>query len=161
MMDFISRLFSRDQPAVSDAGPRDAKAIAAMHAGSFRRGWSDGEVEQLLHDPNVVADRVLMGRELVGFILTRAAADEAEILSIAVDKRAQGRGLGRKLLQRNLQRLAGLGVREVFLEVGAENEPALRLYEQMGFVPVGRRERYYGSDVTLESTALVLRREIG
>jgi ribosomal-protein-alanine N-acetyltransferase len=161
MMSFISRLFSRGQPIVSDASPHDSKAIAALHAAAFRRGWSDGEVEQLLLDPNVVADRVLIGRDLVGFILTRAAADEAEILSVAVDRDAQGRGLGRQLLQRNLQRLAGLGVREVFLEVGAENEPALRLYEQMGFEPVGRRERYYGSEATLDSTALVLRREMG
>jgi len=161
MIDLVSRLFSRGQPVVSDAGPRDAKAIAALHAASFRRGWSDGEVEQLLRDPNVVADRALMRRGLVGFILTRCAADEAEILSIAVGQDARGRGLGRKLLQRNLQRLAGLGVREVFLEVGAENDTALRLYEHMGFEQVGKRERYYGSDATLDSTALVLRREIG
>jgi ribosomal-protein-alanine N-acetyltransferase len=161
MMRFFNRLFARGRPLVSDAGPRDAKSIAALHAASFRRGWSDGEVEQLLFDGNVVADRVLIGRNLVGFILTRCAADEAEILSIAVDESCQGRGLGRALLQRNLQRLAGLGVRAVFLEVGAENASALALYERMGFEQVGRRERYYGNDVTLESTALVLRRELG
>jgi ribosomal-protein-alanine N-acetyltransferase len=160
MMPFLSRLFSRAQPVVSDAGPRDAKAIAALHAASFRRGWSDGEVEQLLFDGNVVADRALVRGKLVGFVLTRCAADEAEILSIAVDESMRGRGLGRRLLQRNLQRLAGLGVRAVFLEVGGENAAALALYERMGFEQVGKRERYYGSDVTLESTALVLRREI-
>ncbi|MPZ57080.1 MAG: ribosomal-protein-alanine N-acetyltransferase [Rhizobiales bacterium] len=161
MMDLVSRLFSRGQPVLSDAGPADAEAIAALHAASFRRGWSDSEMEQLLVDPNVVADRALLGRDLVGFILTRRAADEAEILSIAVDKGARGRGLGRKLLRRNLQRLAGLDVRAVFLEVGAENAPALALYDRMGFEEVGKRERYYGHDLTLDSTALVLRRELG
>jgi ribosomal-protein-alanine N-acetyltransferase len=108
----------------------------------------------------VVADRAIIGRALVGFILARQAADEAEILSIAVDEGVRGRGLGRKLLQRNLRRLAGLGVRAVFLEVGAENAAALSLYRSMGFEQVGQRERYYGDDVTLESTALVLRRGI-
>jgi ribosomal-protein-alanine N-acetyltransferase len=161
MRDFVSRLFFRGEPRLSDAGPRDAKAIAALHTASFRRGWSDGEVEQLVLDPNVVADRALIGREVAGFILTRFAADEAEILSVAVDKGARGRGLGRQLLRRNLQRLAGLGVHAVFLEVGADNAPALALYDRMGFEQVGKRERYYGSDVTLESTALVLRRDLG
>ena len=160
MMDFISRLFSRGDAVVSDAGPGDAAEIAALHAASFRRGWSDGEVEQLLRDPSVVADRATMGRGLVGFILTRQAADEAEILSITVDEGARGRGLGRQLLQRNLRRLAGLGVGAVFLEVGAENEAALSLYRSMGFEQIGQRERYYGGDATLDSTALVLRRQL-
>lgn len=161
MIDLLSRLFSRRAPMVSDAGPRDAKAIAALHALSFRRGWSDGEVERLLLDDNVVADRALLARAVVGFVLARWAADEAEILSIAVDKAARGRGLGRALLHRNLQRLAGLGVRTVFLEVGADNGPALALYERMGFAEVGKRERYYGTEIALDSTALVLRRDIG
>ena len=161
MIDLLRRLLSRGQPVLSDAGPRDAKAIAALHAAGFRRGWSDGEVEQLLFDPNVVADRVTIGRDLAGFIMTRWAADEAEILSIAVDAGARGRGLGGKLLQRNLQRLVALGVRAVFLEVGADNAPALALYDRLGFEQVGQRERYYGSGVALDSTALVLRRELG
>ena len=161
MMNFISRLFSRGQPVLSNAGLRDAKAIAALHAAAFRRGWSDGEVEQLLIAPNVVADRVAIGRDLAGFIMARFAADEAEILSIAVEAAARGRGLGRKLLHRNLARLAALGVRTVFLEVGADNAPALKLYDGMGFEQVGTRERYYGGDVALDSTALVLRRELG
>jgi len=161
MMTLFDRLFSRAEPVLSDAGPRDADAIAKLHAESFRRGWSEDEVELLLGDANVVADRVTIGRNLVGFIMTRWAADEAEILSIAVAPGVRGHALGRKLLQRNLQRLAGLGVRSVFLEVGAENRPALALYDRMGFEQVGKRERYYGSDIALDSTALVLRREIG
>jgi ribosomal-protein-alanine N-acetyltransferase len=161
MTDFVSRLFARGQPILSDAEPRDAQAIAVLHAASFRRGWSDGEVEQLLFESSVVADRALVGRTLAGFILTRCAADEAEILSIAVDKRWRGGGLGHKLLQRNLQRLAARGVRAVFLEVGADNQPALRLYERLGFEQVGKRERYYPGDTAREATALVLRRGIG
>jgi ribosomal-protein-alanine N-acetyltransferase len=60
-----------------------------------------------------------------------------------------------------LQRLAGLGVRSVFLEVDAANSPALRLYEAMGFDEVGRREGYYRDNTGAASTALVLRRDLG
>ena len=64
--------------------PRDAAALAALHVASFNRGWSEHEFEQLLTDRNVIADRAASGRRNVGFILSRRAADEAEILSVAV-----------------------------------------------------------------------------
>ena len=132
MIGLVSRLLRRGQPVLSDAGPRDAAAISILHGASFRRGWSEDELERLLIERNVVADRAMLGRSLAGFILSRCAADEAEILSIAVDAGARGRGIGRSLLQRHLRRLAGIGIRAVFLEVDAGNEPALRLYARMG-----------------------------
>jgi ribosomal-protein-alanine N-acetyltransferase len=160
MIALLGRLFSRGEPALSDAGPNDAAAIAALHAASFQRGWSDGEVERLLLEPNVIADRVLLGHHLAGFVLARIAADEAEILSIAVDRSARGRGLGRRLLQRALQQLAARGVRSVFLEVDAANEAALALYRRMDFAEVGQRQRYYRGADDAASTALVLRRDL-
>lgn len=161
MTRWIGRLFSRGAPAISEAGPGDAAAIAALHRASFRRGWSEDELETLLLDENVVADRATLGGELIGFILSRTAADEAEILSIAVARTARGRKLGRLLLQRNLQRLAGRSVAAVFLEVDAANAPALRLYGGMGFDEVGRREGYYRDAQGQASAALILRRELG
>jgi ribosomal-protein-alanine N-acetyltransferase len=92
--------------------------------------------------------------------LTRHAADEAEVLSIAVDGRARRRGLGRRLLRRNLQRLATFGVGRVFLEVDAGNEPALALYRRMGFVEAGRREGYYRGTAGQVAPALVLCRTL-
>ena len=161
MIGLVSRLLRRGQPVLSDAGPRDAAAISILHGASFRRGWSEDELERLLIERNVVADRAMLGRSLAGFILSRCAADEAEILSIAVDAGARGRGIGRSLLQRHLRRLAGIGIRAVFLEVDAGNEPALRLYARMGFAQVGRREHYYQSAGPSAGAALVLRRDLG
>ena len=48
MIGFISNLFARGEPALSEASTRDAAAIAVLHAASFRRGWSEHEVEGLL-----------------------------------------------------------------------------------------------------------------
>ena len=95
------------------------RAIAALHAASFHRGWSDGELEAMLLDRAVLAHRAMRGRQLAGFILSRMVVDEAEILSVAVSIGGRGKGLARKLLDLHLRRLAGLGVRTVFLEVGA------------------------------------------
>jgi [ribosomal protein S18]-alanine N-acetyltransferase len=157
MMSFISRLLFRGEPAVSEARPADAAAIAAVHGVSFQRGWGEDEIHRLLIERNVVAHRVLSGRKFVGFILSRNASGEAEILSVAVAPAWRGRGVSRQLLILHLRRLAGLGVRSVFLEVGEQNVPACRLYRRCGFREVSRRQGYYDGG----ATALVLRRDLG
>ena len=160
MIGIVRWLFARGEPALSPASSRDARAMAALHGASFKRGWSDGEFESLVSDRNVVVHRATVGRSLVGFILSRIAGDEAEILSVAVASFRRGKGLARRLLDLNLRRLAGLGVRTVFLEVGDDNVPARRLYQRAGFREVGRREGYYRDPAGKTSTALVLRRDL-
>src|SRR5690242_6628882 len=113
--------------------------MAALHAASFHRGWSEDEFRTMLENKAVLAHRAMDGKRLTGFIITRMAADECEILSVAVARSAQGRGLGRQLLNLHLRRLAGLGMRTVFLEVGEDNAPAIRLYTRAGFEQVSRR----------------------
>lgn len=160
MLDCFARLFSRRPQSIGEAKAADVPALSALHAASFRRGWSEDEFERLLLDPQVTADRALRGRQLCGFVLSRRAADEAEILSVAVSAATRGRGVGRDLLALHLRRLAGLGVRVVFLEVDEANVPALRLYARAGFEEVGRRPGYYGSGPGKASTALILRRAL-
>ena len=92
-------------------------------------------------------------QEAGGFVLARVVADEAEILTLAVDPHGQGQGAGRLLLQAAMGEARRRGAVAMFLEVAPSNAAALALYGSAGFVQVGRRPRYYpgGSD------ALVLR----
>jgi ribosomal-protein-alanine N-acetyltransferase len=157
MINFVSRLLNRRAPGISEARPADAPAIAAVHSASFQRGWGEDEIQRLLLERDVVAQRVTAGGKLIGFILSRVAAGEAEILSVAISRGWRGRGLSRQLLDLHLRRLAGIGTRSVFLEVGAQNVPACRLYRRAGFQEIGRRHGYYEDG----ATALVLRRDLG
>ncbi len=157
MSGIVSRLLKNPQPALSAARTRDAASIAALHAASFHRGWGEDEVQALLADKAVAAHRAMIRRAMVGFILSRMAADEAEILSVAIAPAWRGRGLSRPLLDFHLRALAGLGVRALFLEVDEHNAPALRLYEGALFRQVGQRRGYYAGSVT----ALILRRDLG
>ncbi|MBI3436099.1 MAG: ribosomal protein S18-alanine N-acetyltransferase [Proteobacteria bacterium] len=161
MIAFLSRLFARAPPRLADAGPGDAASFAEIHAASFRRGWSESEFERLLTERSVLAHRASAGSACVGFIVSRIAADEAEILSIAVATARRGRGLGRLLLDRHLRQLAGLGVRRVFLEVEGANTSAMRLYARLGFGTVGERRDYYAKSAGAATAAIVLRRELG
>ncbi len=160
MMGLLAHFFMRAEPVLSEAGSRDVMAIAGLHAASFSRGWSEQEVEGLLIDRAVIAHRVTAGGRFFGFIMSRMAADEAEILSVAVAARAQGRGLARRLLDLHLRRLAGLSVRAVFLEVDEHNVPAIKLYRRAGFREVGRRPNYYAGPDGKAAAALVLRRDL-
>ena len=160
MKRLFARLFARPEPMLTEAGPRDAAALAALHGASFRRGWSEDEFERLLLDRSVLAHRATLGHQPVGFIISRIAAGEAEILSVAVARAHQGRGLARRLLDLHMRRLAGLGVRTIFLEVDDDNVPARRLYARNAFRQVGRRAGYYPRPGSAAGAALVLRRDL-
>jgi len=66
--------------------------------------------------------------------------EESWVQNIAVDRRAQRGGIGRKLLE---ALLAEAGKRKVLLEVAVDNAPAQRLYAGYDFEPVGLRRGYY------------------
>jgi [ribosomal protein S18]-alanine N-acetyltransferase len=156
-MNIVSRLLAAGQPTFAEARPRDAAEIAALHAASFGRGWGEDEVQRLLLDGAVVTHRATIRHTLVGFIMSRIAIDEAEILSVAIAPARRGRGLSRPLLDFHLRTLAGRAIRAVFLEVDDHNAPARRLYARAGFHEVARRQGYYETG----ATALVLRRDLG
>jgi ribosomal-protein-alanine N-acetyltransferase len=156
MINVMTRLFARRKPTISEAQPSDAASLAALHAASFHRGWSEDEFERLLIDRAVVTHRIMLGRSLAGFIMSRIIAGEAEILSIAVASARRGKGLAGQLLSQHLRQLAMLGTRKVFLEVNEDNAPARRLYRRAGFEAVGRREGYYPA-AGRSAAALVLR----
>lgn len=156
----LARLAGRSAPAISPASAEDAAALAGLHAAAFGRGWSVDEFERLLIEPNVIADRATAGTNLAGFVISRLAADEAEILSIAVAPAYRRQGLARKLFEVHLQRLVGYGVDTLFLEVDERNAPARRLYAGLHFTQVGRRDAYYAKGNREVGAALVLRRDL-
>jgi ribosomal-protein-alanine N-acetyltransferase len=160
MRDWISKIFGESPPSVEDAALRDAPKLAELHGASFHRGWGTGEFEQMMLDRNTLVHRLRQGRQINGFSVSRIAADEAEILSIAIAQRQRGRGLSRELLNVHLGHLAGRGVKRVFLEVEENNRPARRLYERAGFRVVGRRERYYRDAGRQQLNALVMQRDL-
>jgi [ribosomal protein S18]-alanine N-acetyltransferase len=159
MIAWLSDLWGGGALAIEPASLRDAPKLAQLHGASFHRGWGEGEFEQMLAERNTLVHRLRQGRKTIGFAVSRMAADEAEILSIAVDAKHRGRGLSRNLLLTHLGHLAGRGVRTVFLEVEENNQPARRLYDRTGFTITGRRERYYRQDGE-QLNALIMRRDL-
>lgn len=147
---------------VDELNGRDAEAVAGIHAEGFPHPWSADEFRAL------AADRAILGlaarresflgwRRLAGFILVRRAADEAEVLTVAVRAAQRGRGIGRKLLEEVLRRLYRDGITTCFLEVDRDNGSAIRLYRALGFETVGERKGYYRRAGGDTGSALVMR----
>lgn len=164
-MDWLRRLLHPDSAPARTArlDVVHARQVAALHhQGGFARGWEPAECAALIADSGVVTDGVFSGRgrSPEGFVISRKAADEAEILSIVVVPARRGDGLGRALLAAHLARLAGDGVAQVFLEVEEGNEPAERLYRHFGFREVGRRKGYYPKPDGTRATAIAMRLDL-
>ena len=132
------------------AGPAHAAALAGIHARAFHpeEVWAEAAFASQLALPNTFGFVHLDG----GLVLGRVAANEAEILTLAVVPHARRQGLGRALLRAAMAAATGRGAETMFLEVSAGNRAARGLYDGAGFRPVGRRPGYYPDG----SEALVL-----
>lgn len=141
---------------------RDAAALAKLHAASFYRGWTREDFAAWLiaqdHPTYVAVDAK---RNVAGFAMLRMAADEAELLTIAVDRRRRGKGVGAALLEAVFADLMMTPVRRLFLEVAEDNAPAVTLYRHRGFADIGTRQGYYPRPDGTPATALVMARDLG
>lgn len=131
-------------------------ALAALHARCFTtpRPWGEAEFAAFLNKP--LAFLLVEGD--AGFLLGRAVAGEAELLTLAVAPEARRRGLGQRLVSRFLYQARLRGAETAFLEVAADNDPARALYARAGFTEAGRRPSYYHTPDGFAVDALVLRR---
>ncbi len=153
-------MFGRPKPFHVQSLVQDfAEDCATLHATAFPHPWSAPEFERLIGAETTFGEAAVetRSRRLLGFVLSRRALDEAEILTVAVDAAARRHGIGRKLLDVHLPRLGRHGVKQVFLEVGETNVAALRLYARLGFVEVGRRQGYYRATAGEPVTAIAMR----
>lgn len=136
--------------------PEHADRLAALHAACFTvpRPWSAPEIAALAAGPGAILVEVPGG-----FALGRIIADEAELLTIAVRPEDRGRGLARRLLQSLTETARARGAVRLFLEVSAENDPAIALYLSQGFSRIARRQAYY-NDGPRRIDALILARDL-
>ena len=128
------------------------RIMAVMEAAfdpAFGEAWARRQVSDSLVMPNthylLAATDGGPPREdepAAGFALSRGAADEEELLLIAVDPDHRGRGIGSALLERFIAAAHTRGARRLFLEM-REGNRAESLYRLYGFERVGRRRHYY------------------
>jgi ribosomal-protein-alanine N-acetyltransferase len=146
---------------VSPGSIADLGEVMAVMNDSFdpRYGeaWTTSQCAGLLPLPGVWLSLAHDASGVVGFSLARTVDIEAELLLLAVRRRAQGRGVGKILLDRFLADSKVRGATRLHLEV-REGNHAVKLYEQFGFSLVGRRRNYYSGPDGRAFDALTLAR---
>jgi ribosomal-protein-alanine N-acetyltransferase len=142
--------------------PRPDAAFAVLHAVAFADGaerpWSLAELHALVEGSG--AFLLAAGDPLAGFALARVAADEAELLTLAVDPLRRRQGVGRALLAAAMAEAARRGAAAMLLEVASGSSAAQALYATAGFTVVGRRRAYHARPGRPTEDALVMRRAL-
>ena len=134
------------------AHPADLEAIMRLETGIFENdAWSSTMMARDLGDPAcyyLVAFPPDDPSSIEGYagLLAPRGATEGDIQTIAVADPARGHGLGRTIMQALINEARKRGARLIFLEVRADNPDAQRLYDRLGFLPVGLRRGYYQPD---------------
>ncbi|RCL00251.1 MAG: ribosomal-protein-alanine N-acetyltransferase [Candidatus Tokpelaia sp. JSC188] len=140
----------------------DVKALHTLHKKCFWQAWDKETFRFFLHDSQVVGFLSLSTGEThcpTGFVLARTVADEAEILSIAVDIDYRGYGISYVLMNVLLDYLYQKQIKMLFLEVDEFNKRARTLYKHFDCKVIGRRRGYYKSQ-SGHSDALILSRKL-
>ncbi len=124
--------------------------MAEIEKQCFKTPWSHDTLEKELYNPLANYFVVNEGETVVAYIGYYKIFDEAHITNVAVAPPYQGRRIATELIEYTLDKMREQGIARATLEVNANNEKAIRLYEKFGFRLSGRRPKYYeGTDDAL------------
>ncbi len=152
-----------DEPRIRVASADDLDGIMALENEAFTvSAWSRENMEAEVASEwgvYLVVEQATAepGTTLLGYAGLRAVGVEGDVQTIAIAESARGSGLGRRLFKRLEHEARERGVRELFLEVRADNIPARALYDSEGFAEIGIRPRYYQPE---DVDAIVMKKEL-
>lgn len=119
----------------------DAALLEKTNLG--KEAWTQKQlIDALTRDDTIYLVAVKAGR-IVGLCGVQNISGEGEITNVSVARDCRGEGIGYKMVKQLLERGVGIGIKDYTLEVRASNEPAIRLYERLGFVSEGVRPNFY------------------
>jgi [ribosomal protein S18]-alanine N-acetyltransferase len=130
---------------IEAVGADAAELLAQLHARSFDKPWTAGEIAKLMQNPAVFA-LVSHSAAPQGFAMAWSAAGDAELLTVAVIPEARRKGVGAALTSAAAVAALVRGAKAMHLEVAEDNAPARALYAKLGYVEAGRRHAYYAGE---------------
>jgi ribosomal-protein-alanine N-acetyltransferase len=146
---------------IEPAQAKDADPIAKLHAQGFYRGWPREDfASYITGDGTPLYVACDARRRIAGFAMLRHLGEEAELITIAVDKKWRGKGVGLSLMRALFDDLLMSPAKKLFLEVAADNTAALKLYTRLGFARISERKGYYLRPDGTPATAIVMARDL-
>jgi ribosomal-protein-alanine N-acetyltransferase len=133
----------------------DIAEVAGLQSKVMPNPWSEQAFNSSIKAGNGCYTLIKAG-EIVAVAVVVQVLDEAELLTIAVAKQEQGKGLGGELLADLMSVLKAQSAKQCMLEVMEGNDAALSMYQRIGFKPVAKRKAYYKTEQGIFD-ALVMR----
>ncbi|NBX74759.1 MAG: GNAT family N-acetyltransferase [Alphaproteobacteria bacterium] len=138
---------SAPEPKVADLRPlfaNDDRVCADIHKrADAAAAWPSYEMTSALAASGRAGWLAMVDGKPAGFLLYQDLGIEAEIIMLAVDPAYQRRGIARQMLKKLIDVLRARGFMQVLLEVAADNQAAIGLYQQFEFALFGQRLAYY------------------
>lgn len=129
---------------IKNYSPEYFKQVNLILKDNFEFPWSEENINHT--NPFSYKKVYILEDKVIGFLDCKVFLDEAEILMIAVDKKLQGKGVGKFILNNFLKDMKNYKVKKIFLEVSEDNTKAIKLYKRFGFFEYGIRKKYYKND---------------
>lgn len=134
----------------------DVDTLAKIELSCFSDPWSVAAFTYELTNPLSTWLVAEQDGNIVGYVGSQAVLDEADVMNVAVIPQYRRQGIAKLLIQSLIEQLQSKGVQKLSLEVRVSNEPAIALYNMLGFEQVGRRPGYYRKP---REDALIMRKE--
>jgi [ribosomal protein S18]-alanine N-acetyltransferase len=154
----VSAALESWSPRIRPMRDEDLDVVWAIERRAYDYPWSRGIFIDCLRVP-YVCEILEEGGQVLGYAIMSLGGDEAHLLNLCLDESAQGRGLGKLVLDHLMHRATLEGVRVLYLEVRPSNARAIKLYLRAGFARIGVRRNYYRAAGGRED-ALVLARAL-
>jgi len=135
----------------------DLDEVAVIERLAYEFPWSRGNFEDSLRNGYYGLCMRHVTGTLIGYCVLMPVVDEMHLLNLCVAPQAQGAGAGLGMLREAVRIARSQGLEGLLLEVRPSNHRAIRLYEQFGFVTIGRRKNYYPARHHSREDALVMR----
>ena len=114
-----------------------------------QEAFTKRQIAYLLTDYNTVAFVAKADGDIAGFIIAQVEVEEntqyGHIITINVTQKYRRKGIAKKLIFEIETLLKQKGIGECRLEVREDNRPAIKLYQSLGYLTIGKLERYYGT----------------
>lgn len=153
--------------AIRPAKEQDLDMIVALNRAALPENYMPEFFENLLRIYGEYFLAAEMEGRIIGYVMCRVELGmtnlnsfgimkKGHIVSLAVDNEQRRHGIGQAMMEEVMKRMRATGLKECFLEVRVTNEPAIKLYERVGFKIVKRISNYYsdGTDGYIMAVAL-------
>ena len=130
--------------------------VAQLEKICFADPWSEKSIKSELNNIWAYWVVALWEDTVIGYIGSQSSYDESDVMNVAVHPDFRRRGVAESLIETLIKELKNRGSKALMLEVRASNDPAIALYQKLGFAQVGCRKNYYRNP---KEDALILRKE--